>query len=74
MLVLNDCAMTWQQIEKLKASFPNLQELHLSKNNLKTIDIADEFVTGFDNLTTLNLSDNSVQDWAQITKLGKLPK
>jgi len=66
--------MTWQQIERLKVSFPNLQELHLGKNNLKIIDITDEFVTKLDNLTTLNISDNAVEDWSQITKFGKLPK
>jgi Leucine-rich repeat (LRR) protein len=73
-LVLNDCAMPWSQIEKLKKSFPNLQELHLGKNNLRTIDATDEFVTGFDQLTTLNISDNAFENWSEITKLGKLPK
>ncbi len=73
-LVLNDCAMTWQQMDKLKYSFPNLQELHLGKNNLKTIDAAEEFITGFDHLTTLNMSDNAFESWSEITKLGKLPK
>lgn len=73
-LVLNDCAMTWRQIDKLKKSFPNLQELHLSKNNLRAIDATDQFVSGFDQLTTLNLSDNAFESWSEITKLGKLPK
>jgi hypothetical protein len=73
-LVLNDCAMPWSQIEKLKKSFPNLQELHLGKNNLRTIDATGEFVIGFDQLTTLNISDNAFENWSEITKLGKLPK
>ncbi|URE36845.1 CAP-Gly domain [Musa troglodytarum] len=36
-LVLNNCGITWNQVEKVKESLPSIEELHLMANNLSMI-------------------------------------
>ncbi|BBN16397.1 tubulin-specific chaperone E [Marchantia polymorpha subsp. ruderalis] len=76
-LVLNNCHITWQQVDQLKLSLKSLEELHLCGNNIRTIEASEHgapgvFVDGFELLRLLNLEDNNIVDWAEILKLSKL--
>lgn len=76
-LVLNNCGMTWKEVEILKESLPAVEELHLMANKLRTITPAPSVpltacVRGFDNLRLLNLEDNCIDSWHEILKLSYL--
>ncbi|KAI3878920.1 hypothetical protein MKX03_037317 [Papaver bracteatum] len=72
-LVLNNCCLTWTQIEVLKQSLPSVEELHLMGNKLKEIvPAASNYVRGFDSLRILNLEDNCFEAWNEIVKLSQL--
>ncbi|KAL6624574.1 hypothetical protein ACP70R_031895 [Stipagrostis hirtigluma subsp. patula] len=72
-LVLNNCSVTWELIEKIKVSFACLSELHLMSNKLKMIMTPDgKFVQGFSTLRLLNLEDNLIDSWDEIMKLAYL--
>ncbi|XP_058090068.1 tubulin-folding cofactor E [Magnolia sinica] len=75
-LVLNNCGMTWDQVEILKHSLPAVEELHLMENNLRTImpepSAAGTYVEGFDLLRLLNLEDNCIDMWDEIVKFSQL--
>ncbi|OVA14550.1 CAP Gly-rich domain [Macleaya cordata] len=72
-LVLNNCCLTWTQVEVLKQSLPSVEELHLMGNNLKNITPASSnYVQGFDSLRLLNLEDNCLAMWDEILKLSQL--
>ncbi|CAL4910786.1 unnamed protein product [Urochloa decumbens] len=72
-LVLNNCGVTWELVEKIKVSFTCLNELHLMSNKLKTIMTpAGKFVQGFNTLRLLNLEDNHIDSWDEIVKLSYL--
>ncbi|KAJ6825185.1 tubulin-folding cofactor E [Iris pallida] len=75
--VLNNCGVTWEQVEKLKASLPKIEELHLMGNRLRTIMLSPpapvrSIVEGFDSLRLLNLEDNLINSWDEIVKLSHL--
>lgn len=62
-------------MECVKSLFPCLEELHLCENNICAIGNEKEaFVSGFDNLKLLNLTENRLNDWDQVWKLSKLKK
>ncbi|TVU18414.1 hypothetical protein EJB05_34510, partial [Eragrostis curvula] len=70
-LVLNNCGVTWELIEKIKVSFARINELHLMSNKLKMIMTPDgKFVQGFNTLRLLNLEDNHFDSWDEIVKLS----
>ncbi|XP_025807024.1 tubulin-folding cofactor E [Panicum hallii] len=72
-LVLNNCGVTWELVEKFKVSFTCLNELHLMSNKLKMIMTPDgKFVQGFNALRLLNLEDNNIDSWDEIVKLSYL--
>ncbi|KAI3972696.1 hypothetical protein MKX01_019354 [Papaver californicum] len=72
-LVLNNCCLTWTQIEVLKQSLPCVEELHLMGNKLKEIvPASSNYVLGFDSLRILNLEDNCFEAWNEIVKLSQL--
>ncbi|XP_073013996.1 tubulin-folding cofactor E [Typha latifolia] len=76
-LVLNNCHVTWELVEKLKISLPALEELHLMANKLKTITPGPSasvttFIEGFSSLRLINLEDNCVDVWDNILKLSHL--
>nr|XP_019708382.2 tubulin-folding cofactor E isoform X2 [Elaeis guineensis] len=76
-LVLNNCGMTWKEVEMLKESLTAVEELHLMANKLRTIMPAPSvpvtaFVQGFDNLRLLNLEDNCIDSWDEILKFSYL--
>jgi hypothetical protein len=72
-LVLNNCGVTWELVEKIKVSFSGLNELHLMSNKLKMIMTPDgNFVQGFSTLRLLNLEDNHIDSWEEIVKFSFL--
>ncbi|KAH7681405.1 Ubiquitin-like protein [Dioscorea alata] len=74
-LVLNNCGVTWEQVEKLKPSLESIEELHLMANNLQSIVPSPpptKFVEGFDSLHLLSLEDNFIDDWDEVVKLCHL--
>ncbi|RRT82370.1 hypothetical protein BHE74_00024092 [Ensete ventricosum] len=72
-LVLNNCGITWNQVEKLKESLPAIEELHLMANNLSMIGPASSsYAQGFDSLRILNLEENCIESWDEILKLSYL--
>lgn len=85
-LVLNNCGLSWKQVEKLKRSLPTLEELHLGGNRLRTIEPLGEdesvssvsppsiFVKGFDSLQLLSLEGNEIESWEEVAKLSWLTR
>ncbi|CAN6678796.1 unnamed protein product [Malus baccata var. baccata] len=72
-LVLNNIGINWTQVEILKHSLPEIEELHLMGNKISTIEPASSYaVQGFDHLRLLNLEDNCIADWNEILKLSHL--
>ncbi|KAJ4809988.1 Tubulin-specific chaperone E [Rhynchospora pubera] len=73
LLVLNNCGITWDVVEKLKVSVPLVAELHLMANELKMIEpTAGPFVQEFNSLRLLNLEANNIDSWDEILKLSHL--
>ncbi|KAG8378536.1 hypothetical protein BUALT_Bualt08G0147200 [Buddleja alternifolia] len=79
-LVLNHTGVTWKQVELisvevLKDSLPNVEELHLMGNKLTDITtVSSTVVQGFNFLRILNLENNCISAWDEITKLSQLPR
>lgn len=72
-LVLNNCGVTWELVEKIKVLFACLNEFHLKSNKLKIIMTpVGNFVQGFNTLRLLNLEDNGIDSWDEIVKLSYL--
>ncbi|CAA7396528.1 unnamed protein product [Spirodela intermedia] len=69
-LVLNNCGITWEQVETLKLSLSEVEELHLMRNELKIS--TRSYVQGFDSLKILNLEDNCIDTWDEVLKLSHL--
>lgn len=74
LLVLNNVAINWSQVEVLKDSLQAIEELHLMGNKLREITptSGSRLVQGFDSLRVLNLEDNYIADWGEILKLSQL--
>jgi hypothetical protein len=72
-LVLNNCGVTWELVEKIKVPFSCLKELHLIWNKMNIITTpVGKFVQGFDALRLLNLEDNHIVSWDEMVKLSYL--
>ncbi|KAK1262969.1 hypothetical protein QJS04_geneDACA016270 [Acorus gramineus] len=76
-LVLNNCSITWKEVEVLKESLPKVEELHLMANKLSEITPAPPssdatYVKGFTSLWLLNLEDNRIHSWDEVLKLSQL--
>ncbi len=67
-LILNKCYVDLDQLQHLLEKLTNLNELHLCANNYKQIDFDRTFRK--DSLTILYLSNNQLQDWEEVCKLG----
>ncbi|KAJ3683216.1 hypothetical protein LUZ60_013443 [Juncus effusus] len=73
LLVLNNCSVTWDLVEKLRISVPSIEELHLMANKLKIIERPKgNLVEGFNSLRLLNLESNNFDSWDEILKLSYL--
>ncbi|CAM6106555.1 unnamed protein product [Calypogeia fissa] len=82
-LVLNNCNITWKQVEQLKVCLSCVEELHLCGNKITSIQFTTEqdsssgldcHVQGFDSLRLLNLENNHLANWEDIMKLSKLKR
>lgn len=72
-LVLNNARISWSQVEIIKHSLPEIEELHLMGNQISTIKLTSSSnVQGFDSLKLLNLEDNCIVDWNEVLKLSCL--
>ncbi|GFS08897.1 tubulin-specific chaperone E-like [Elysia marginata] len=67
---MNKMNMTWKEILTVCSMFPMLEELHVGFNNL--VELADSAHV-FNCLKRLDVMTNSIQDWAEVLKLGSLP-
>lgn len=69
-LILNSCDLSdWNAILAAARMCPNLRELSLKKNDIKTIKDSSE---SLGKLETLIISENSISDFEEILKLGNL--
>ncbi|XP_076457722.1 uncharacterized protein LOC143291636 [Babylonia areolata] len=69
-LVLNDTGVEWVGIVGLLRLFPSLEEVHLSLNHYKTVEIPTDFV--YPSLARLFFNNSDVTSWAHICRLGHL--
>jgi len=75
-LVLNCMDLKWEELMGVFPCFPELEELHLFRNNCNVLHLIPEH---FPNLKLLNLEDNKISSWemvaqncAQLPSLEKL--
>ncbi|KAF9369276.1 hypothetical protein CPB97_003725 [Podila verticillata] len=85
-LALNRVYMTWNEVELLEPSIPNLEMLQFGFNLLQelgkkagdddssSLPVSQQKVKGFANLQDIHLEGNNFQDWNQILRLSHLPK
>ncbi|KAG0099383.1 hypothetical protein BGZ93_007879 [Podila epicladia] len=82
-LALNRVYMTWNEVELLEPSIPNLEMLQFGFNMLQefgktdgdaSLPVSQQKVKGFANLQDIHLEGNAFQDWNQILRLSRLPK
>ncbi|CAN6475515.1 unnamed protein product [Victoria cruziana] len=76
-LVLNNCGITWKQVDVLKHSLPTIEELHLMSNGLTRFQAESHtlpcpYMEGFEHLRILNLEDNLIDLWDEIMKFSQL--
>ena len=81
-LVLNSTLINWQSVRKLLIWFPELKELHLSKNDYETVDLnVDDIVCDCDDdqcqnchthfgIRVLHFNGNLIRSWNEARKLG----
>lgn len=70
-LVLNGTRVSWSTVQGLIRLLRNLEELHLSLNEYKTVDLDHETQeNGNDSLKKLHFTGNPVEVWNEISKLG----
>ncbi|CAN8235531.1 unnamed protein product [Cochlearia groenlandica] len=73
-LVLNNCGLTWTQVENLRRSLPGIEELHLMGNMISSITSSSSSDDqAFSSLRLLNLDDNCISEWGEVLKLSQLP-
>ncbi|XP_066594944.1 tubulin-specific chaperone cofactor E-like protein [Prorops nasuta] len=70
-LVLNGTRVSWSTVQGLIRLLRNLEELHLSLNEYKTVDLQHERTENVNvSLRKLHFTGNPVECWTEITKLG----
>lgn len=70
-LVLNGTRVSWSTVQGLVRLLRNLEELHLSLNEYKTVEL--DYLkpeNGNDSLKKLHFTGNPIEVWNQISKLG----
>ena len=67
-LILNKTGVSWNQIEKVEPSLPNLSEVHVCENAITHFrsDSAAETGRRFQNLKLVNADDNLIADWSEV--------
>ncbi|KAI8985852.1 hypothetical protein BDB01DRAFT_786539 [Pilobolus umbonatus] len=68
-MALNQSLITWEDIEALTPSLPQLKDLQLGGNGITKLSSIT-----LDNLECLNLEMNDISDWKEVGKLRSLPK
>lgn len=70
-LVLNGTRVSWSTVQGLLSLLPNLEELHLSLNEYKTVDLViDKPENCNHTLKKLHFTGNPIEFWHEIAKLG----
>ncbi|CAI7886902.1 unnamed protein product [Closterium sp. NIES-53] len=78
-LGLSSTRVTWPQVEELSRQLPLLETLVLIKNEISELrpsggaDASPAPLNCLQHLTYLDLSDNRIADWAQVSFLSALP-
>jgi hypothetical protein len=70
-LILNSCSANLATVGKLLEFLPGLEELHLSRNVYKNLDI-DNHLAPHATLKSLFFTDNQIEDWNQVFSLSSL--
>ncbi|KAK0082498.1 hypothetical protein PV325_001302 [Microctonus aethiopoides] len=70
-LVLNGTRISWTTVQDLVRILVNLEELHLSLNEFKTVDLDYQKPENVNEaLKKLHFTGNPIEDWSEICKLG----
>ncbi|XP_034938738.1 tubulin-specific chaperone cofactor E-like protein [Chelonus insularis] len=70
-LVLNGTRISWGTVQDLVRLLQNLEELHLSLNEFKTVDLDHRIPENRNkSLKKLHFTGNPVESWSEICKLG----
>ncbi|XP_069470426.1 tubulin-specific chaperone cofactor E-like protein isoform X1 [Ambystoma mexicanum] len=68
-LVLNNSKATWETVHTLLQELPQLEELFLCLNDYKTVTCSPVCCHS---LKLLHITDNHLQDWSEVCKLGTM--
>ncbi|XP_018080117.1 tubulin folding cofactor E-like L homeolog isoform X1 [Xenopus laevis] len=68
-LVLNNCKASWETVHTLLMELPELEELFLCLNDYNTVLCSP---VCYRSLKLLHITDNNLQDWSEIRKLGTM--
>ncbi|XP_030648429.1 tubulin-specific chaperone cofactor E-like protein [Chanos chanos] len=66
-LVLNNTHVSWDMVHTLTGEIPELEELFLSLNEYERVSVSP---IPCSSLRLLHITDNLLQDWAEVRKLG----
>nr|XP_020042034.1 tubulin-specific chaperone cofactor E-like protein isoform X3 [Castor canadensis] len=66
-LVLNNSKASWETVHTILQELPDLEELFLCLNDYQTVSCPS---TCCHSLKLLHITDNNLQDWTEIRKLG----
>ncbi|XP_063993981.1 tubulin-specific chaperone cofactor E-like protein [Diachasmimorpha longicaudata] len=70
-LVLNGTRVPWTTVQDLVRLLANLEELHLSLNEFKTVDLNHKNPENVNkSLKKLHFTGNPIESWCEISKLG----
>ncbi|RUS78055.1 hypothetical protein EGW08_014194 [Elysia chlorotica] len=70
-VTMNKMNVSWKEVLTVCSMFPVLEELHVGFNNLVQLEDSSHV---FKCLKRLDVMTNSIQDWAEVLKLGTLPR
>nr|XP_020510378.1 tubulin-specific chaperone cofactor E-like protein [Labrus bergylta]XP_020510380.1 tubulin-specific chaperone cofactor E-like protein [Labrus bergylta] len=68
-LILNNTHVSWDTVHTLTQHTPELEELFLCLNDYNTVS---ESKTSCPSLRLLQITDNQLQDWADVRKFGRM--
>ncbi|XP_068097105.1 tubulin-specific chaperone cofactor E-like protein isoform X2 [Hyperolius riggenbachi] len=68
-LVLNNCKVSWETVHTLLLELPYLEELFLCLNDYDTIVSSP---VCFRSVKLLHITDNNLQEWSDVCKLGTM--
>ncbi|XP_038548746.1 tubulin-specific chaperone cofactor E-like protein isoform X2 [Micropterus salmoides] len=68
-LVLNNTQVSWDTVVRLTREIPELEELFLCLNEYSSVSTSS---VACPSLRLLHITDNSLQDWAEVRKFGSM--